>query len=190
MEASVELVTKNNLLVMFDESGFPYKKFMELGHGYNEKVASVLNNLELDCYCPELAFAKDWQEVKEMTVNEKDVVFTKINGHLEVKSRALKFTSDPQSFPYGTLMVDTVSGYEQKLEKPLAYVIVSQHTNDLLVIPNYTYEYWTQETKYDPARNLTDTFYLCPRELVKPFPYLVDYLRFLQNSSEARKIGI
>jgi len=87
-------------------------------------------------------------------------------------------------------MVDTVSGYEQKLRKPLAYVIVSQRTDDLLVIPNHTYEYWTKETKYDPARNLTDTFYLCPKNLVKPFSYLVDYLRFLQESSAAGKIGI
>jgi len=183
---------KNSIPSVFDQSEFPYKKFMELGHDYNEKVAAVLNSLELDCYCPELAFAKDWQEVKEMTANEKDVVFTKFNGHLEVKSRALKFTSDPQTFPYDTLMVDTVSGYEQKLEKPLAYVIVSQHTNDLLVIPNHTYEFWTKETKYDPARNLTDTFYLCPKTLVKPFSHLVDYLRFKQNkeSSEAQKIGI
>jgi hypothetical protein len=59
------------------------------------------------------------------------------------------FTTDPATFPLSNIIVDTVSGYNKKLEKPLAYIIVSQITKDMIVVPVSTERFWFQDQKMD-----------------------------------------
>lgn len=170
---------------LISDTGFDYKEAMSYGHTYNEKVAHVLNGLGIDCYAPELSFAETREDVEQYTLHEKDVIFTRINGCIEVKSMNRDFTTDPATFPLSNIIVDTVSGYDKKLEKPLAYIIVSQITKDMIVVPVSTERFWFQDQKMDFQRGIYENFYFCPKGLAKPFSELVDYLRHLQESSAA-----
>lgn len=164
---------------------FDYKGAMAYGHRYNEKIANVLNQLGISCHAPELTFAETTEDRDNYTLYEKDIVLDKINGCIEVKSMNRIFSTDPETFPLANIIVDTVSGYNKKVEKPLAYIIVSQHTQDAIVVPVSTYDLWFQDQKMDFQRGIYENFYFCPKGLAKPFSELVDYLRHLQESSAA-----
>jgi hypothetical protein len=155
---------------------FDYVASMTQGHTYNEYVADVLRSFNIDCSVPELEIAKTKKDISRMTVNEKDIVLG--DGRcLEVKSRNLVFNDDPISFPYNDLLVDTVSGYEAKAIKPLAYIFVSQKTKRMFALPTYTHSFWKIQKKYDHHRKHEDKFYLATVDLCRPFSALIQHLK-------------
>jgi hypothetical protein len=157
---------------------FDYVAAMTEGHTYNEYVAGILQSFDIDCHVPELEIAKNEEDIRRMTVNEKDIILS--DGRcLEVKSRNLYFDDDPTSFPYNELLVDTVSGYEAKAIKPLAYVFVSQKSKRMFALPAYTRDSWKITKKYDNKRKHEDKFYLATTDLCRPFAALVNHLRGL-----------
>jgi len=84
---------------------------------------------------------------------------------------------DPSTFPYDDLIVDTVSGYEAKEPKPIAYVMVSQKTGGMFVIPTAFSKSWRVERKYDRDRKHEDDFYLTNKRFGRPFSQLVSKLK-------------
>lgn len=159
---------------------FDYISSMTKGHTYNEYVAQILVSEGISCQVPELEIAQSKSEILRFTLNEKDIILN--NGQvLEVKSRNLAFTNDPSSFPFGTILVDTVSGYEAKEVKPMAYVFVSQKTKGIFALPTYTSGDWTIEKKFDNERKHYDSFYVASLDLCRPFATLVNHLRSLDG---------
>jgi hypothetical protein len=154
---------------------FDYHAAMKAGHRYNEIVAMRLRDHGIDCTVPELTLVSSKEEIAHMTANDKDII---VGEHvLEVKSRNLAFTDDPMSFPYDDMIVDTVSGYNQKKTKPIGYIMISQKTGGMFVIPDYTYINWTQAVRFDRERKHEDNFYFVGKQYGKQFVALVNYLK-------------
>ena len=122
-----------------------------------------------------MPFSQSKEEIKDYTLNDKDIIVG--DEIIEVKSRNLFFTDNPSSFPYDELIVDTVSGYEAKEKKPLAYVMVSQKTGGMFIIPTAFSASWKIEKKYDRERKHEDFFYLVSKSFGRPFLQLVNKLK-------------
>ena len=161
-------------------SNFDYKRSIVIGQQYNSYVAGLLQSFGVPgVKVPEFTWATTREEQLDKTKNEKDVLVDELV--LEVKSRNVKFQNQ-DDFRYDTIMVDTVYGWQSKTIKPFAYIIVSQITGGMFVIPGSTHEDWTTEYYYDPARDITDQFYLTDKRHCRPFLELVDVL--LERASE------
>jgi hypothetical protein len=143
---------------------FDYHKAYTEGHGYNEEVANRLRAEGIRCTVPELTFARNSGERRYMTRTEKDIICNDLELVLEVKSRSLKFTGVIKKFPDWDIIVDTVSGFDQKEIKPYAYIMISQVTKEILVVPTKTRFTWTKEKRFDPFRKHWDTFYKCQKD--------------------------
>ena len=115
-----------------------------------------------------------------------DSVDLEIEGHiLEVKSRNEVFTA-PSTFPYQTIIVDTVSGYEGKAHKPLAYVFVSRPTGAMICLRGDTPHAWAIERKHDHVRDIDDNFYVAPIAGLRSLSALVTALQgFREKSTNA-----
>lgn len=153
-----------------------FEEQLSIGSKWADYVANYLNSKGVLCLATPMRVAQTKEEIQEFTLNDKDITFLEMPGNLEVKSRNLGFNNTVNSFPFHTAMVDTVSGWNQKSEKPIAVVCVSQVTKCLLVIPTETEHLWGQETQYDKLRGHSDTFYVVPKEHMKPITWLVDKL--------------
>lgn len=150
------------------------------GHKWAQYVATTLTDLEIPCYVNDMEVA-DTVEGRQKFHNEKDVVFTKMSGCLEVKSQSCKFTNDPNSWPYKRSIVDTALGWSRKNPRPLATILVCIHNGSMLVIPSSTESQWIVEEKYDRYRQITDNFLTVDPSLLRPFDELADWLLKRQN---------
>lgn len=161
---------------------YDYIRAFHKGHKYNKMVASFLSEFGIKCHAPELKIARNSHERWEMTQTEKDVVLDAIeNGVLEVKTSSREFTWDPAEFPYSETIVDTVSSYENKIIKPLAYVLVSQKTDAILALPPSTKDRWEIRRLYDKQQELWDDFYVIKKQDIADIRKLVDYLLLKQG---------
>lgn len=160
---------------------FDYEASFVLGGKYAELVAKRLRSDGIGCYAPPIKLARNNEERDYMTKYETDIVLTKLKDYLEVKSSSRFFTDDLQSYPYNTLFVDTVSGFDAKVFKPLAYVFVSQKGNGILCLSPKTKPSWEVREAYDSVRNITDRFYSVSKEMLQPYSLLVGSLQKLQR---------
>ena len=161
---------------------FDYKlSFIQGGH-WAERVAQRLRDSGVECYAPEIQIAQTAEERDYMTKHEKDIVFNWTDSTIEVKSSTRNFTDFVEAYPYDSLFVDTVSGYEGKAMKPMAYAIISQQEEGVVCIPPSSYTTWTKVRAYDKHREIWETFYSAPKEALIPFSALVDYLKEHENT--------
>jgi hypothetical protein len=159
---------------------FDYHKAMAEGHGYNLYVADLLQHFGVPKVdVPAFTIATTHDEIKDMTKNEKDIIVDDLV--LEVKSSSRAFT-DVDDFPHNPLIVDTVYGFDTKIIKPFAYVIISQITQNIFVIPVSTKYDWTIHEYYDAQREITEQFYMVKKRHCRPFIELVDVL--LERANE------
>lgn len=120
-----------------------------------------------------------------MTRHEKDIVFSWTHIPLEVKSSSREFSDDINDYPYDSLFVDTVSGYDNKAITPMAYVVVSQPLGGMVCVSPSSYDAWEKVHRFDRQREIPDWFYSAPKNMLIPFNMLVEYLLIQQN--EAKK---
>ena len=160
---------------------FDYKASFYLGGKYAEVVAERLRSDGIDCYAPPIKYARNNEERDYMTKYETDIVLTKLEDCLEVKSSSRFFTDDLKSYPNDTLFVDTVSGFDAKVFKPLAYVFISQKGNGILCLSPKTKSNWRVIEAYDSVRNISDTFYSVSKTMLQPYSLLVGSIRKLQR---------
>jgi hypothetical protein len=155
---------------------FNYEKSYYLGGKWAKVIADRLNSLGVLCYANEVQIAKTQEEREYMTKFEKDIEFKNMPGCLESKSQSQNFTSDPKEFSRPSIFVDTLSGWYAKETKPLATVLISQVSKEILVVPTSTEPYWYSYTGYDRYRKIEETWLCCPKEHIRPFSDLVDWL--------------
>lgn len=168
-----------------EQSTAVFRSEAAIGQQWSQKVASTLNNLGVNCYATPLEFATSVED-RARFENEQDVIFTSQTGCIEVKSRRLKFTDDPNSYPYDTAFVDTVLGWDKKNPKPLAVVLVSQLTAAKLVIPVSTQQQWGRVNAYDRVRHFRENWYTVNKTMLTPFSQLVEWLQNRQIIAQGR----
>lgn len=162
--------------------------FAELAKGnkWANFVAEYLNSQGVECYTPEGKVRDNISEIPEFSANEKDIVLSNMSGHLEVKSRNLSFGATMEDYPYDTAFVDTLDGWNKKAEKPLAVILVSQRTSEMLVIPVSTEPYWGSESKYDRVRNIYETWITVHKTHLRP---ITDLVTWLKNREQEKNNG-
>jgi len=153
---------------------------MREGHGYNLYVADLLQHFGVpQVDVPDFSIATTHDEIRDKTLNEKDVIVGDLV--LEVKSSSRSFTN-ADDFPFNPVIIDTVSGFDSKIIKPFAYVMISQITQGIFVIPTSTKYDWTIEKYYDGYRKIEERFYLVKKRHCRPFIEMVDVL--LERANE------
>jgi hypothetical protein len=153
---------------------FNYETAMREGHGFNLYVADLLQTFGVpNVVVPEFSMAATYDERINKTLNEKDIVIDDLVLEIKSSSRSFRNADD---FPHNPLIVDTVHGYDSKVIKPWAYVIISQITRGIFVIPTATKQYWTITTFYDAQRDIEERFYMTSKRHCRPFLEMVDLL--------------
>ena len=159
---------------------FDYVKSMTEGHKYGEIVADRLRLNGIRCTVPELYIVQSPEEIPHMTATEKDIILDDSGDCLEVKSRNIHFT-ELDDFPWGNIIVDTVSGYEAKLQTPYAYVMVSKETNGMFGLLSSTKDKWKTKQLHDKWRGHDDNFYLVSTKHCIPWEELVVFIKNLED---------
>jgi len=157
-------------------SDFDYTKAFLEGGEWAKHVALLLNQAGVSCHAPAVQIARNNAERRNMTLNEKDILLDDFDFCLEVKSTKGDHTTDIKEFPWRSLFVDTVSGYDAKIEKPFAYIIVSKVTGDPVCILTETYPKWSIKTTRDENQHITESFYSASASLLISFDELVGIL--------------
>jgi hypothetical protein len=163
---------------------FNYVESFHIGGFWSKEVAKVLNGRGVRCVAPDVKIAKNNHERDEMTKFEKDIIFDWTDKCLEVKSSTREFTDDVFQYPFDSLFVDTVSGYDAKVDKPLAYVLISQKTRGIVCISPKTCDRWRKVNTFDHKREIMEWFYSAPKDVLQPFDSLVNHLIKIQNESD------
>lgn len=149
---------------------------LRTGSEYELKVAALLMREGFFCSMPQLPEESD---TADYTTHQKDVVVL-VGGRqavLEVKSRSFAFTG-PDDYPYSTVFIDTVSGFDNKKVTPAVVIIISQQTGSILVVPvKSTRQHWEKETKYIPGRGHQETCYAIDPHLTKSWDWFTDKLQ-------------
>lgn len=148
---------------------------LTVGHGWAEKVANALKEEQIKCHIKPVDFRKNYRDRKRFE-NEQDIIFDTMPGCIEVKSRRLAFGSDPSSYPYKTAFVDTRNGWVKKKPKPVAVVLVSQQTGNMLVIPVSTSGRWGTQISFDRVRSIEESWFVVDKRLLRTFGSLTDWL--------------
>lgn len=96
---------------------------------------------------------------------------------LEVKSRDLRFSDSPRSYPYQTAFVDTRSGWDKKVVKPVALVLVSQQTGAMLALNvERSRHLWVPRISGDKVRGFRDERYEVPRSELRSMRRFIEWL--------------
>ena len=159
---------------------FDYVASMTEGHKYGDIVAERLRLNGVRCTVPDLYIVQSREEIPEMTATEKDIILDDSGECLEVKSRNIEFT-ELKDFPWGNIIVDTVSGYEAKLQKPYAYVMVSKQTNGMFGLLTSTKDKWVSKQLHDKYRGHNDNFYVVDIEHCIPWEELIVFIKNLED---------
>lgn len=128
----------------------------------------------------------EWNETDEKLLKKwKKEDFTKYDVDIvacdkiiEVKSRqsTCKFTCI-DDFPFPDIFVDTEGGWQKKLKKPDYYVIVSQDTGGMLVIPGNTRDQWKTKKIYDKLSGFKTKTMIADKELAKSFEWMAEEIQ-------------
>lgn len=99
---------------------------------------------------------------------------------VEVKSRPMVFTT-PNSWPYRTAFVDTISKWDRKTIKPFAYIFTSRATGAMLATrgdEEAKKARWGESLhRWDNVRKIYEDFYIVDRKYLYHLNHLVDHLR-------------
>lgn len=159
-----------NKKIPWSENDKLFKQELESGYKWQKLPALYFELLGFSVSIPDLSVresikdAKNWLNSVDLFVNDYPI---------EIKSRNEIFTS-PDSFPYKTIFIDTVSGWLGKINKPIAYIMVSRKTGSMLWIDTKDYEdKWLVETKIDRVRGIRESFFTVDRGELKSLDSLV-----------------
>ena len=166
------------------EVAFDYVSSFYEGGKWAKQVAKRLNDEGVRCEATKVMIAKNNEERDHMTKFEKDIIFDWSDKCLEVKSSTRDFTDDIAQYPFSSLFVDTVSGFDAKVEKPIAYVFISQKSGGMICISPKSYEHWVKINAFDNKRKIMEWFYSAPKETLLTIDVLVSFL--LKKQEEAK----
>lgn len=160
------------------------KSFYEGGH-WAKQVAKRLNDEGVRCEATKVLIAKNYEERDQMTKFERDIIFDWSDKCLEVKSSTRDFADDINGYPFSSLFVDTVSGFDAKVDKPVAQVFISQKSGGIICISPESYDQWVKVNAFDNKRQIMEWFYSAPKEVLIPLSVLVNFLKKKQEANSS-----
>jgi hypothetical protein len=162
---------------------FDYHAAFREGGRFAEIVAARLQADGVNCFAPPIQIARTQQEREHMTMFETDIVFDWLKQGLEVKSSSRIFGDVAGEYPFDTLFVDTVSGFDAKVVKPVAYIFVSQKGGGMLCLSPKTKPDWKIVDAFDSKRQINDCFYSVHKSKLQTYASLVRWLAQKQRES-------
>lgn len=165
-EAIIPWHQNDDLFIKELRQGYAWQKFVGMYFELNGLQVQQESELKIR---ESIADTHHWTNIPDLVVN----------GHiLEIKSRNLNFTS-PQSYPFQTVMIETISGFAAKKPKPLAYIIVSRETGTMLFLGSgkKNREVWHTQSAFDRTRNIQDDWYMVGRSQLQTMDILLDLLK-------------
>lgn len=96
--------------------------------------------------------------------------------NIESKSRNYKFTS-PADFPFDTIFIENVSGYEQRVKPVFAYVNVSKITGGMIFIGGKKTSNWKIVKAFDKTRKIYDEWYCVSKEKFRTMDFLINKIK-------------
>lgn len=155
-----------------------FRQELTIGHTWAGKVCERLKSAGFNAELTPMEWRQTVERRKDFQ-DEHDILIHLPNRtvFVECKSRRLKFTADPSSFPYPTAMVDTVTGWNRKTVPVSAVCLISQETSEILVIPLSSKSQWKKRTIFDRVRQIKEENYECPRNLLRSFTDFTDWLQ-------------
>lgn len=103
---------------------------------------------------------------------------------VEVKRRGLSFESI-SDIRYSTVIVDVVSTFTAKVEKPLIYLIVSEDLRAAFGVPVATESSWKQECRTNSKKEAKENYLFCPKSKCISFEESVEYIEYALAAKEA-----
>lgn len=153
-----------------------FKERLTAGKIWEHKIAQILIDNGIDAVVPTDLEIKDDRDKEEFARKDKDIVVG--DKVIEVKSRAdtCIFTG-PDDFPFSDIFLETESGWNKKEVKPDYYVIVSQQTGGVIVVPGFTRHEWNCRRVYDKRCGFASPTLVAPKKLARDMDYLIEELR-------------
>lgn len=160
-----------------------FLKKCQMGYGWQEFVAGYLSSIGFPSSVPKLTLRVD--PSLDPFDDGEDVLCC--GKYIEIKSSYLSFTS-PDDFPFPAPMVDTVSSWAYKKNKPIAYICVSRKTKSMIFLPtDKTVAHWFKKRNSDRVKGYSDTFYKCDKKYWLPMSAFGMYMTEVL-SDENRKL--
>ena len=149
-----------------------FKQRIVLGRACEAAVAQAFIAAGLEVYVPPLKIRPNFEERAEYR-DKRDML---VNGQeIEVKSTSRPFLT-PDDWPFDLFFVDTAEKIESK-GVPLAFVVISQVTSKMFVIPGKTRPHWEVFTGNDKKRGIGVAWLACRKTHLRTFSELVEHLR-------------
>jgi len=154
-----------------------FRRMVQEGHSWQEYAAERIREAGHRVVVPPLTIRENVAD-RDRWIDTKDILIERFP--FEVKSRNVTFSS-PEDFPYPDIIVDTVRGYDAKVQKPLGYLYVSRETGCMMWTWGRTPESWEKRLAKDNVRNLVDLFYFAPKTAWMSFPAILPVLSTLTH---------
>ena len=169
----------NGKIHKYGYSDEDFKKRLDNGYPWQEWVAQFLRNHGVEVEVAEYRFRDSIDQIDAFTKYERDLWLPKIEQSIEVKSRSFPFTGWAD-FPHTDIIVDTLQSYEAKSPPPLAYVIVSQVTGGMIVIPGASRHTWIAKQLVDKQRGVANTFLLASKSSCVSMQWLISAIKLFE----------
>ncbi len=147
-----------------------FKKELLEGFKWQIHVAKHLDSLGFDVDVPQLRVRQNTSEIPAFA-DEPDIIWE--DKIFEVKSRKIRFRT-PNEFPFKSIFVDTVKGWEDKKHKPDGYICVSTLTGAMICLSGKTQWRWNKLRKHDMTRDIDDWFYEADKSLWVPIEKMIE----------------
>ena len=177
------MVERDKSLSWIEDEAF-FRQMCDRGKKYEALVAQKLGEHGITgVQLLDDGFRKNISEIGKFTASSKDL---KIKGwSFEVKSRNVAFTS-PEDWPvnFWPMFLDTVSGFEKKVIKPIGYIFISQQTGALMGASCRNRESWEIQRRFDRERKIYDNFYCLQKKDVIDEAALIEKLKAMPEKKQ------
>lgn len=141
---------------------------------YAQLVAARLRGAGIGCTADPLTIRNSIADIANYA-GQQDIQLD-AGGYVEVKSKRVAFTDDPDTFPYENVLLKSVNGWRGFTMKPLAIVLVSRHTHKMVAVTTDTEPAWYVTHQFDRVRGVNFTAYTVDRNHLVTFSETVEYL--------------
>lgn len=119
----------------------------------------------VECSVPESSLRMSAEHITEADDGGVDFFVGRDLHSVQIKYRGYSFR-EPSDFPFDTVIVDTVLGWEKLQTVPDWYLLTNSRRDRFMALDvSETRSEWVVEEKYDPTRLNDREFHSCPKDL-------------------------